>query len=48
VQEQQEKETELEQREEDLVNRAIHGNEREMEPAATTAAPARSFDEFRE
>ncbi len=45
VQEQQEKEMELEQREENLVSRAIHG---EHEPVPSAAAPTRVYDEFRE
>jgi predicted metal-dependent hydrolase len=47
VQEQQEKETELEQREENLVTRAIHGSS-EGEPVSSAATPSRSYDEFRE
>lgn len=47
VQEHQEKETELEQREEELVARAIHGAEHEP-VAAASSKPAQAFDEFRE
>ena len=47
VQEQQEKEMELEQREENLVARAIRGSSSDLE-TASSAVPARSFDEFRE
>lgn len=48
VQEQQEKEMELEQREENLVTRAIQGTPDELAPVSTAGSPVRAYDEFRE